>query len=161
MLRFRTRNQHRRRNNKSQPPKFLMPRDVLRRNARSTPSESLVTASKILRRQFPLRMRVEIRPVAIKREHDEQFRIHPRGRNSRNRQKFDRRIQSLVKLHVSISPQVPKGRSENRRPIVGGLATHDIDTKLESSRRCPDTKPESCSTCSSGARFFARGACCR
>jgi hypothetical protein len=51
-------------------------------------------------------MRKEIRPVAIKREHDEQFRIHPRGRNSRNRQKFDRRIQSLVKLHVSISPQL-------------------------------------------------------
>jgi hypothetical protein len=70
-------------------------------------------------------MRVEIRPVAIKREHDEQFRIHPRGRNSRNRQKFDPRIQSLVKLHVSISPQVPKGRSENRRLLSGGLATHE------------------------------------
>jgi len=51
-------------------------------------------------------MRKEIRPVAIKREHDKQFRIHPRGRNSRNRQKLDRRIQSLAKLHVSISPQL-------------------------------------------------------
>ena len=79
-----------------------MPGDVLRRNSRSTPSESLVTAREILRRQFPLRMRIEIRPVAIKREHDEQFRIHSRRRNSRHRQKFDRRIQSLAKLHVSI-----------------------------------------------------------
>jgi hypothetical protein len=71
-------------------------------------------------------MRIEIRPVAIKREHDEQFRVHPRGRSSRNRQKFDRRIHSLAKLHVSISPQLHrKGRCEDRRLISGGLATRE------------------------------------
>ena len=115
MFRFRTRNQHRRRHNKIQPPELLMPSDVLRRNAISPSSESKVIAQDFVRSKFPIRMRIEIRPIATKGKHDKEFRIHARRRNARRSQPLNGRIQSQAKLHNLISPQRHRDTEKNNR----------------------------------------------
>jgi hypothetical protein len=49
-------------------------------------------------------MRVQICPGAIEREHDEQLRIHARGRNVFRGQPVYRVFQDVTKLHKLISP---------------------------------------------------------
>jgi hypothetical protein len=104
MLRFRTRNQHRRRHDQIEPPELLMSSDVLRRNARSAASKRFVIALRFVRSKFPLRMREQIRPIAAQRKHDKEFRIHARRRNTRRSQPLNRGMESLAKLHNPISP---------------------------------------------------------
>src|SRR5208282_2736187 len=89
-----------------------MPGNVLRRNAASSSRQSFVIAPGFIGSQFALRMRIQIRSIAVEREHDEEFRIHPRGRNLGGSQPLNRRIQSLTKLHASISPRRPETRTK-------------------------------------------------
>src|SRR5277367_5410712 len=101
MLRLRTRNQHRRRHKKVQPPELLMSRDVLSRHSGRAARKNVIVASRFVGTEFPLRMRIEISPVATEREHDEEFRVHARRRNERRSQLLNRRVQGLAKLHES------------------------------------------------------------
>jgi len=66
-----------------------MPGDVLRRNAGGAARKSFVLALQVVGSELSLRMSVEIRAVAIEREHDEEFRIHARRGNSRGSQPLD------------------------------------------------------------------------
>ena len=85
MLGLRTRHQNRWRHDQIQPPELLMPGDVLRRNARRPPRQSFVVSLHFVGGELSLRMCIEIRPIAIEREHDEQFGVHAR-RTERSRQ---------------------------------------------------------------------------
>ena len=66
-----------------------MPGDVLRRNSGSTPRESFAIALHLGAGELSLGMSIEIRTVAIEREHDQQFRIHARGGDLRSREPLD------------------------------------------------------------------------
>src|SRR4030088_1686474 len=108
MLRLRTRNQLRRLHDEIHPPEFLMPGDVLRRNSGGPAGESFVIAPSFVRGELALGMRVEIRTITVECEHDEELRVHARGRDTGGCQAFDCRIQGLAELHESISPRRPR-----------------------------------------------------
>jgi hypothetical protein len=65
-----------------------------------------------------------MRPVAVEREHDEQFGVQARGGNLRGGQPLDCGMESLAKLHESISPrrhggtEKNKGKSEEARVFI-------------------------------------------
>src|SRR5580658_253713 len=91
-----------------------MSRDVLRRNAGGAPRKSFVITARFIKGEFALWMRIEIRTVAVEREHGEEFRIHARRRNLRGPQPLDSRIERWAKLHESISPRRTRGQGEKQ-----------------------------------------------
>jgi len=92
--------------------------DVLRRNTGRSARESVIIAPHFVGGEFSLWVRIEICPVAIEREHDEQFRVHARGRDARGRKLLDCRIENLAKLHLSISPRRHGDTEKNKLEVI-------------------------------------------
>src|ERR1700694_4488481 len=87
--------------------------DVLCWNSGGPAGESFVIAVRFVRRELALGMRIEIGPVTVERKNDEQFGVHARGRDAGSCQPFDRRVQSLAKLHESLSPRRRRATEKN------------------------------------------------
>ena len=81
-----------------------MPSDVLSRNPASAFGKRRFIARLFVVTKTAFRMSVEIRPVAIKGEHQKRLCIQPRGRNMLGREPSDRRSEGSFQLHESISP---------------------------------------------------------
>ena len=99
VLRLRPRNQNRRSDDKIHPPEFLMSRDVLRRHAACSLRQHRLVAGLFLRSQLALRMRKKVGPVAVQREHQQQFSIQPRGRYVLRRESRNGRGERFFQLH--------------------------------------------------------------
>src|SRR5579872_1240700 len=101
VLRLRTRNENRRRDDQVQPPEFLMACDVLRRTTTRPLLSHRIILGLLFRRERALRMGVEVSAVAIQGKHEEQLGIEPGRRDIFLQEKLVSGINSLLEMHKS------------------------------------------------------------
>src|SRR5689334_16992497 len=99
MFSLRSRNEHRRRDNKIHAPEFLMTGNVLHRHSASALAYRLVIAALLVVRQFALGMGMKISAIAAQREHQQKLGVHARGRNVRGGEAGNGRSQSFTQGH--------------------------------------------------------------
>jgi hypothetical protein len=81
-----------------------MPGDVLRRNAAGALVERYLIATPFIVAEFAFGMSVEVGSIASQRKHQQQLRVHSRGRNVCSSEPGDRGGEGLFQLHQTISP---------------------------------------------------------
>src|ERR1700732_2238683 len=105
MLSFGARDEHGRRADQIHAPEFLMTGDVLSGNAAGALGERAVVPRYFVVAEFAFGMGEEIGAVAVKSEHQEQFRVHARGANLSALKAGDGESKSLLQLHGIIKGQ--------------------------------------------------------
>ena len=140
MLRLRPRDKHRRRHNQIHPPEFLVPGNVLRRLARRPPRQRRIVTCHFVRTKLPLRMRIQIRAIAIQRKHNQQLGIHPRRRNALHPKPLDRRMKGLSQLHALISPRTRDKQGECEQDFWAGPASTNDDKRMPPFRTKPKNR---------------------
>src|SRR5262249_18552718 len=99
MLGLWTWNKHSGRDQKIEPPEFLMPSDVLRWAAASPLTNDFFILGLLIGSEFSLRVSVKVRPLASEDKHQQQLRVQPGRGNIVFFENLIRGINSLFKLH--------------------------------------------------------------